>query len=168
MKKQQYFIDEQKYKELRSLCPKNNGDFCEIATKYVLGFDPKKDPSTPFDIGCDIDEIKASVKSTGFTLTEKKQYLEYSDNEKARQRYIDNYFKNCVQIENIFTVVSENTITLYRLNNIEFRKMVNDLMIMTKKSESKTYQGKPRYKGRVRKSQKDIVKYIETVFAQVA
>ena len=50
----------------------NHGDFCEILAKDALGYEAKKDANTAFNMGADIPELNASVKSIRCGLTDMK------------------------------------------------------------------------------------------------
>lgn len=47
----------------------NAGEFLEIAIKDCKGFEMVKDANTAFNVGSDIEPLKASVKSSRATLT---------------------------------------------------------------------------------------------------
>lgn len=51
---------------------KNAGEAVEILLKSALGFEAVKDANTSFELGDDIPELCASVKSPKFTLTSVK------------------------------------------------------------------------------------------------
>lgn len=59
-----YSLDGEKYM--------NHGDFCEVLAKHCLGYAPVKDKNTRFDMGADIAELNASVKSIRCGLTDMK------------------------------------------------------------------------------------------------
>lgn len=59
-----YTLDGKKYM--------NHGDFCEVLAKHCLGFKAEKDKNTRFDMGADIPELNASVKSIRCGLTDTK------------------------------------------------------------------------------------------------
>ena len=86
----------------------NHGEFAEVVTKNILGFESVKDANTAFDKGSDIPEIKASVKSSKASLTSMKlaDTFEGSMNE---------YFKRTHSV-----IIDENA-TLYMMNEKEFR-----------------------------------------------
>lgn len=48
----------------------NHGEFCECLAKHVLGYVASKDANTRFDMGEDIPELNASVKSWNCGLTD--------------------------------------------------------------------------------------------------
>ena len=91
----------------------NLGEFAEIITKLVLGFEPKKDGNTPYNEGSDIEEINASVKSSRFTLVNKKLAETFEES-------IIEYFRTVHSTVWIYTVVIEDMVTLYYMNRKEF------------------------------------------------
>ena len=92
----------------------NHGEFAEVVTKNILGFESVKDANTAFDKGSDIPEIKASVKSSKASLTSMKlaDTFEGSMNE---------YFKRTHSEIFIYTVIIDENATLYMMNEKEFR-----------------------------------------------
>lgn len=91
----------------------NGGDFAEIITKSVLGFEPVKDKNTRYDVASDIQELNASVKSSRFTLVNLKLANDFDETVKT-------YFKTTHSSIWIFTVVIEKTAMLYYMNKEEF------------------------------------------------
>ena len=95
----------------------NLGEFAEIITKLVLGFEPKKDGNTPYNEGSDIEEINASVKSSRFTLVNKKLAETFEES-------IIEYFRTVHSTVWIYTVVIEKEATLYIMNKEEFESFL--------------------------------------------
>lgn len=93
----------------------NGGEFAEIITKSVLGFKAKKDANTAYDVASDIEEINASVKSSRFTLVNKKLADTFDETVKR-------YFETVHSTQWIYTVVMENTATLYFMTAEDFRE----------------------------------------------
>jgi len=96
----------------------NGGEFAEVVTKSVLGYEAHKDANTPYDKGSDLEELNASIKSSRFTLTTTK--LGESFNE-----VINRYFETVHSTLWIYTVVIEDTATLYYMNADEFKSFLN-------------------------------------------
>lgn len=96
----------------------NGGEFAEVITKSVLGFEARKDGNTPYDKGSDIEELNASVKSSRFTLVN----MVLADSFEAT---IDKYFQTVHSNLWIYTVVMEETATLYYMNADEFKEFLN-------------------------------------------
>lgn len=95
----------------------NGGEFAEVITKLILGYPAKKDANTAYNEGSDIPEIKASVKSSKFTLVNKKLANTFKES-------IERYFETVHSSLWIYTVVIENTATLYMMNKKEFEKFL--------------------------------------------
>lgn len=97
----------------------NNGEFTETIVKACLGFNASKDANTPYDMGSDIEEIKASVKSSKATLVNKKlgQNLE---------EVLDTYFKNVHSTSFIWGIVMDEELTVYVMNAKEFRPFIEN------------------------------------------
>lgn len=92
----------------------NHGEFAEIVTKNILGFESVKDANTAFDKGSDIPEIKASVKSSKASLTSMKLANTFEES-------MDEYFKRTHSEIFIYTVIIDENVTLYIMNKKEFR-----------------------------------------------
>lgn len=91
----------------------NGGEFAEVITKSVLGFEAKKDANTRYDVASDIEEINASVKSSRFTLVN----FSLAD---TFEESIERYFETVHSTQWIYTVVIEDMVTLYYMNRKEF------------------------------------------------
>ena len=91
----------------------NGGEFAEIITKSVLGFEPKKDANTSYDVDSDIPELNASVKSSRFTLVNMKLADTFEET-------INKYFETVHSTTWIYTVVIDNIATLYIMDKVEF------------------------------------------------
>lgn len=92
----------------------NHGEFAEIVTKNILGFESVKDANTAFDKGSDIPEIKASVKSSKASLTSMKLADTFEES-------MNEYFKRTHSEIFIYTVIIDENATLYMMNKKEFR-----------------------------------------------
>lgn len=92
----------------------NHGEFAEIVTKDILGFESVKDANTAFDKGSDIPEIKASVKSSKASLTSMKLADTFEES-------MNEYFKRTHSEIFIYTVIIDENATLYMMNKKEFR-----------------------------------------------
>ena len=95
----------------------NGGDFAEVITKAVLGYRATKDASTRYDLASDIEELNASVKSSRFTLVNMK----LADTFEAT---IDRYFETVHSTRWIYTVIIDDTATLYEMNKEEFKEFL--------------------------------------------
>jgi len=96
----------------------NGGEFAEIVTKSVLGYEAKKDANSRYDVASDIEEINASVKSSRFTLVNMKLAETF---EETITRYFETVHSNIW----IYTVVMENEATLYYMNKEEFNEFLH-------------------------------------------
>ena len=92
----------------------NNGEFIETLVKYHMGFAYGKDANTPYDMGSDIPEIRASVKSGKATLVNKKLGADMAE-------FLDNYFANVHSDKWAWGVQTEENLTVYMMNATEFR-----------------------------------------------
>lgn len=95
----------------------NGGEFAEVITKSVLGFEAKKDACTRYDVASDIEEINASVKSSRFTLVNMKLADTFEET-------VNKYFETVHSTMWIYTVVIENTAMLYMMNKDEFKEFL--------------------------------------------
>ena len=84
----------------------NAGEWAEVATKAVLGYELSKDASTPFNEGSDIEEIHASVKR---------------------------YFEEVASSVFIYTVVLEQEVTLYTMNATEFEDFIRQFSALNER-----------------------------------
>lgn len=96
---------------------KNGGEFAEIITKSVLGYKAEKDANTRYDVASDIEEINASVKSSRFTLV---NFVLADTFEETVKRYFETVHSTVW----IYTVVIDETATLYYMNKEEFEKFL--------------------------------------------
>ena len=95
----------------------NGGDLAEVVTKAIYGYKPVKDASTRYDLASDIEELNASVKSSKFTLVNTK----LADTFEAT---IDRYFETVHSTRWIYTVIIDDTATLYEMNKEEFKEFL--------------------------------------------
>ena len=93
----------------------NGGEFAEIITKAVLGYEAKKDANTSYDVASDIEELNASVKSSRFTLVNKVLADTFDET-------VNKYFETVHSTVWIYTVIMEETATLYYMTAEEFRE----------------------------------------------
>ena len=114
----------------------NQGELIETLVKLHMGFKPGKDASTAYDLGSDIPEIKASVKSGKATLV--NFFLGNTPIE-----ILDTYFKNVHSETFIWGVIEENLLTAYTMNPEEFRTFcetwsyMNERKVLRFKTSSK-------------------------------
>ena len=95
----------------------NGGEFAEVITKAVLGYEAKKDANTSYDVASDIEELNASVKSSRFTLVNKPLAETFDET-------VNRYFETVHSTVWIYTVVMEETAILYYMDADEFKEFL--------------------------------------------
>ena len=110
----------------------NGGDFAEIITKSVLGFDACKDANTSYDKASDIQEINASVKSSRFTLVN----MALAD---TFEETVNRYFETVHSNTWIYAIVIDNIANLYFMDAAEFKTFLYKFSAM---NERKVIRGK--------------------------
>lgn len=95
----------------------NGGEFAEVITKAVLGFEATKDPNSRYDLASDIEELQVSVKSSRFTLVNKVLGDSF---EESLNRYFETVHSNLW----IYTVVVDDSAILYYMDKEEFKSFV--------------------------------------------
>lgn len=94
----------------------NHGEFCECLAKSVLGYDAIKDANTAYDMGHDIPEINASVKSWNCGLTDRK----LADN---RAEFVERFFETSDKNTTYLWVYEYGEmVDLWYMNESEFRQ----------------------------------------------
>ena len=128
---------------------KNGGEFSESCAKHHRGLDYMVNPSTTFDNGSDIEELNASVKSSGASLASL-----YGTN---KEEILDEYFARVHSTLWIFMVNLDNeTMVEYHMNADEFRAFLNEWAGLAVES------GKVRrYKVRLKKTSGKMIKWLE-------
>lgn len=91
----------------------NGGEYIECAIKSVLGFEAKKDANIPYDLGSDIPELNASVKSSRFTLTNRSLADDFEGS-------IKKYFETVHSSIWLYGIQLDDQITIYEMNAKEF------------------------------------------------
>lgn len=97
----------------------NSGEFAEIVTNAVKGYNPHKDANTAFDEGSDIPELNASVKSSRFTLTTVKLGNSFEE-------VFNAYFDRVHSTSWIYTVIIDDMAVLYTMNKAEFQDFLRN------------------------------------------
>lgn len=126
---------------------KNKGEWIESIMKFSRGLDYMVNPATSFDNGSDIEEINASVKSSGASLA-----CVYGDN---MESILNEYFSRVHSTLWIYGVVIEDTIYEYHMNATEFREFLKNWAGLTKES------GSENIKVRIKKTSGKMIKWIE-------
>ena len=107
---------------------KNTGEWIESIIKYHRGYDYLVNPATSYDKGSDIEQMNASVKSSGASLASV-----YGD---TVEEILNEYFEKVHSSLWIFGVVTDSTMTEYHMNAIEFREFCNEWGVLAKESGS--------------------------------
>ena len=128
----------------------SGGDIMEIVYKSVLGLIPKKDGNTPFDKGCDIPELNRSVKSKGFTLTDR--YLG-----ETKEQIINAYMEKVVATTFAYCMIdiTTNTLRVYVMDKAQFKTFL--MLFGTLERNSKNGNKKLRVKHETSK----LIKWLE-------
>lgn len=129
---------------------KNNGELLELIEIFNYGFDiPKR--NLAFDVGSDIAELNASVKSSGASLA-----CLYGE---TKEQIIAEYFKRVASTMWIWLEFNQDTqiVTEYRMNRFEFEKFLNNFSVLA--TESKTHKTKVRF----RKTSKKMIEWLENI-----
>ena len=95
----------------------NGGEFKEVVAKDVTGYMGAKDANTRYDMGSDIPEMNASVKSSKATLVNMVLGATFEES-------VDTYFANVHSDLFIWVSVNETIATLYMMNADEFRTFI--------------------------------------------
>ena len=97
----------------------NNGEYMECCIKSVLGFAPVKDSSTPYDIASDIPELNASVKSSRFTLVNRRLAETFEDSLRV-------YFSTVHSTTWLYGIQVDNDIIIYEMDKAEFESFLRE------------------------------------------
>ena len=93
---------------------KNTGEWFESIAKFHRGFNYMVNPNTSYDEGSDIEEMNASVKSSGASLA--SVYGNDFD------QILNTYFENVHSSLFIYMVAIDDEIIEYHMNAKEFRE----------------------------------------------
>lgn len=125
---------------------KNNGEFAESVVKWHRGLYTEVNPNTSYDTGSDIEEMNASVKSSGASLA--RLYGDYETIKKA-------YFSNVHSTLWIYVTITDNEVTEYHMNAKEFEEFLNRWHEMAIES------GSHLSKVRIKKTSAKMIKWFE-------
>lgn len=126
---------------------KNHGEFCESVAKFHRGLEYLVNPTTPYDVGSDIEEISASVKSSSATLADVFG--------NSFESIVNTYFANVHSKLFIYMVDIGEQITEYHMNAKEFREFVENWAVLA--VDSGTHLTKVRFK----KTSGKMIKWLE-------
>ena len=107
---------------------KNHGEWCESIAKFHRGLEYLVNPTTSYDTGSDIEEMSASVKSSGASLA-----CVYGN---TKEQIIEEYFENVHSILWLFVVNVDEEIIEYHMNAEEFREFLEEWATTAKESGS--------------------------------
>lgn len=126
---------------------KNNGEFCESVVKFHMGLAHAVNPATSYDMGSDIPELNASVKSGGASLA-----CVYGESMEA---IMAEYFANVHSTLWIYVVMIDDSVIEYHMEAKEFKNFLNAFGYMTKESS------KDAYKIRIKKTSGKMLKWLD-------
>lgn len=104
----------------------NNGEYMECAIKSVLGYEAVKDANVPYNMGSDIPELNASVKSSRFTLTNMPLADNFEDS-------IKTYFETVHSTIWMYGVKLDEEIVIYEMNAEEFESFLREFSNMNER-----------------------------------
>ena len=104
----------------------NNGELIESLVKASLGYASTKDANTPYDKGSDIEEIRASVKSSKATLVNMQLG-------KDKKEFLDTYFANTHSENFIWGMIIDENLVTYTMNAVEFRAFCENFANMNER-----------------------------------
>lgn len=95
----------------------NAGEYIEILCKTACGLPAKKDGSTPYNVGSDIEEYNASVKSSAATLVNWKLAETF-------EKSLDVYFANTASKNFWYGSIENDVLIIYKMTASTFRKFL--------------------------------------------
>lgn len=95
----------------------NAGEFKEAEAKGSLGYEAHKDGNTAYNMGSDIPELNASVKSSKASLTNMKLADTFEESIKV-------YFENVHSNLFIWVEIVDEDVVLYMMNAEEFELFI--------------------------------------------
>ena len=105
---------------------KNHGQHCEQMFAYTITGEIRKHDSKRFDVDSDIPEIKCSVKSAGFTLSQRV-------NGETKEEQIADFFNRSVS--KVYAYVTKDFQTAVMMNKTEFEYFLREFCSMTTASQ---------------------------------
>ena len=126
---------------------KNNGEFAESVAKFHRGLEYLVNPATSYDTGSDIEELNASVKSSGASLARV-----YGN---TMEQILDTYFANVHSTLWIYISVIDDEVTEYHMNATEFREFLEEWGTLAKESGTRLT------KVRLKKESAKMVRWLE-------
>lgn len=127
----------------------NNGNRLEAVVNEWAGYGFDFDTEhVPFDMGSDIEELNASVKSSGASLA-----CLYGPD---KDEIIREYFARVYSTMWIYVAEVDSEFWLYQMNAEEFKTMLEEFGGLTRESGTEI-----RYKLRLKKTSSKMVKWLE-------
>lgn len=108
---------------------KNHGQYMESVVKFHRGYEHIECPATAYNMGSDIEEMSASVKSGKGTLA--------SVYGPSKEAILDIYFANVASTLWIFATEIDGTVYEYHMNATEFRTFCETFGTLARESGSK-------------------------------
>ena len=97
----------------------NGGELKETLLKAALGYEARKDANTPYDMGSDIEELNASVKSNKATLVNKVLGSNYMEVKAT-------YFATVHSTMWIWVSLVDEVLVAYYMNAEEFSEFMDN------------------------------------------
>lgn len=97
----------------------NGGELKETLLKAALGYEARKDANTPYDMGSDIEELNASVKSNKATLVNKVLGTNYMEVKAT-------YFATVHSTTWIWVSLVDEVLVAYYMNAEEFSEFMDN------------------------------------------
>lgn len=126
---------------------KNAGELLESIAKFHRGYDYLVNPATSYDNGSDIEELRASVKSSGASLA--------SIYGSCMKTILNTYFENVHSTLWIYMVQIDSTIIEYHMTAAEFRAFLESWAGLARESGSQLQ------KIRIKKTSGKMIKWLE-------
>lgn len=95
----------------------NGGEFAEAVAKAAHGLDPRKDANTRFDVGSDVPEFNASVKSSKASLTNMKLADSFDASVTA-------YFEQVASSEFWYVAITDEQVNIYKMGAKLFERFI--------------------------------------------
>lgn len=105
----------------------NSGEFIECNIKAALGYVPRKDANSAYNITSDIPEYNISVKSSKATLTS----IELGE---TKSEIIKHYFETVCSDKWAYGTIQENRLITYIMDKTEFAMFLENFSTLQKSS----------------------------------
>ena len=122
----------------------NNGDFCEVMLKSVLGYNAEKDGNTAYDKGSDIEELCMSVKSSKATLVNRVIGTDFDSVKET-------YFATVHSTSWAYVTHDAESLDAYYMDRVEFAEFLDNF----------GYFAKERTTIRIREETKAMIRWLD-------